>query len=57
MDQKKLMTIKEMSQYLGVGLTKCRELIRGKNGFGIMIGNKWYADKEKLDLWIDGQTH
>ena len=51
------MTIKEMSQYLGVGLTKCRELIRGKNGFGIMIGNKWYADKEKLDLWIDGQTH
>ena len=50
---KKLLTIKETCEYLGIGETKSRELIRGNNGFGLQIGNRWYADKNKLDKWLD----
>ncbi len=53
---KKLLDIKETCEYLGIGETKARELIRGKNGFGIQIGNRWYANKKKLDLWIERNT-
>ncbi|MDY3726929.1 MAG: helix-turn-helix domain-containing protein [Wujia sp.] len=51
--EKKLLTIKETCEYLGIGETKSRELIRGNNGFGLQIGNRWYADKNKLDKWLD----
>ena len=50
---KKLLTIREVCDYLGIGQTKARELIRGRNGFGVQIGNRWYADKNKLDNWLD----
>ena len=50
---KKLLTVKEVCVYLGIGQTKARELIRGHNGFGVQIGNRWYADKTKLDRWLD----
>ena len=50
---KKLLSIKEICQYLGIGQTKARELVRGHNGFGVQIGNRWYADKDKLDKWLD----
>lgn len=50
---KKLLSIKEVCSYLGIGQTKARELIRGHNGFGVRIGNRWYADKNKLDKWVD----
>lgn len=50
---KKLLTLKEVCNYLGIGQTKARELVRGHNGFGVQIGNRWYADKNKLDRWID----
>ncbi|MGO5036732.1 helix-turn-helix domain-containing protein [Roseburia faecis] len=53
---KRLLDIKETCEYLGIGQTKARELIRGHNGFGIQIGNRWYADKTKLDLWIERNT-
>ena len=36
--EKKLLTIKETCEYLGIGETKSRELIRGNNGFGLQIG-------------------
>lgn len=42
---KKLLNIKEICEYLGIGETKARELVRGHNGFGVRIGNRWYADK------------
>lgn len=45
---KKLLSIKEVCTYLGIGQTIARELIRGHNGFGVRIGNRWYADKNKL---------
>ena len=50
---KRLLTLKELCDYLGIGMTKARELVRGHNGFGIQIGVKWYADLEKLNKWID----
>ena len=51
--EKKLLNLKEVCRNLGIGETKARELVRGHNGFGIRIGNRWYADKEKLDKWLD----
>ncbi len=53
---KKLLNIKEFCDYLGIGQTKARELLRGRNGFGVQIGNRWYANKVKLDAWIDRQS-
>ena len=54
--EKKLLSLKELCSYLGIGETKARELVRGKNGFGVRIGNRWYADKNKLDKWLDEHT-
>ena len=51
--EKRLISLKELCAYLGIGETKARELIRGRNGFGVRIGNRWYADKIKLDKWLD----
>lgn len=54
--EKALLNIKEFCDYLGIGQTKARELLRGRNGFGVQIGNRWYANKVKLDAWIDRQS-
>ena len=51
-----LLNIQEVCDYLGIGKTKARELLRGYNGFGVQIGNRWYANKKKLDEWIDNET-
>ena len=53
---KKLLTVKEFCDYLSIGQTKARELLRGRNGFGVQIGNRWYANKDRLDEWIDKQS-
>lgn len=53
---KKLLSVKETCDYLGIGQTKCRELLRGHNGFGVQIGNRWYANKLELDNWLKLQT-
>ena len=55
-ESKILLNIKEVCDYLGIGQTKARELLRGYNGFGVQIGNRWYANKKKLDEWIDNET-
>ena len=36
-EEKCLLNIKELCDYLGIGQTKARELLRGRNGFGIQI--------------------
>ena len=54
---KRLLTIKDLCKYLGIGQTKARELVRGNNGFGVQIGNRWYANKKKLDEWLDKNTN
>ena len=51
--EKKLLTLKELCLYLGIGETKARELVRGHNGIGNQIGNRWYVDKMQLDKWIE----
>ena len=51
-----LLNVQEVCDYLGIGKTKARELLRGYNGFGVQIGNRWYANKKKLDEWIDNET-
>lgn len=53
---KVLMPLKEVCEYLGIGESKARELVRGHNGFGLQIGNRWYANKKKLDDWINKMT-
>lgn len=53
---KALLNIKEFCDYLGIHQTKARELLRGRNGFGVQIGNRWYANKKKLDEWIERQS-
>lgn len=55
-ENKALLNIKEFCDYLGIGQIKARELLRGCNGFGVQIGNRWYANKNKLDAWIDRET-
>ena len=55
-ENKRLLTVKEFCDYLGIGQTNARELLRGYNGFGVQIGNRWYANKRKLDEWIDRQS-
>ena len=57
MTKKALLNIKEFCDYLGIGQTKARELLRGNNGFGIQIGNRWYANKNKLDAWINNESN
>ena len=52
-ESQRLLNIKELCSYLGIGEKKARELVRGHNGIGIQIGNRWYADREKLNNWID----
>ena len=54
--ERRLLNLAEVCEYLGIGMTKARELIRGRNGFGLQIGNRWYADKDKLDKWIESCT-
>lgn len=54
--EKVLLNVKEVSEYLGLGETKIRELLRDpRNGFTIRIGNRLYAHKGKLDIWLKNQ--
>lgn len=55
-DMKKLLTVKEVCFYLGIGETKARELLSNpQNGFTIRIGNRLYAHRDRLDKWLVGQ--
>lgn len=54
MEEKRLLTVKEFSQYLGIGETKARELLsRKETPYAITIDGKKYANKRKLDEWLD----
>ena len=48
--EKTLLDIKELCEYLGIGMTKARELVRERNGFGVQIGNHWYIEFTRC-LW------
>ena len=49
------MTVKEMADYLRIGLTSAYNLIRQKNFPAVKIGGKYLIDNELLDLWIKEQ--
>lgn len=52
--EKILLTVKEFSKYLGIGETKARELLSRKDTpYAISIDGKKYANKRKLDEWLD----
>lgn len=51
--EKALLTLTEFCEYLGIGQTKARELLKmPRNGFALKIGAKWYVHKERFDSWL-----
>lgn len=55
-NEKALLNVKEMCDYLGIGQTKARELLADpRNKFTVRIGNRLYAHKGKLDVWLQNQ--
>ena len=55
-NNKALLNVKEMCEYLGIGQTKARELLANPdNSFTIRIGNRLYAHKGRLDGWLLNQ--
>jgi hypothetical protein len=51
---KALLNIDEYCAYLGIGKTKARELLKDPRcTYVIRIGNRLYANKRKLDKWLD----
>ena len=54
--QPALLNVKEFCDYLSIGETKGRELLRDPgNGFTVHIGNRLYAHKGRLDKWLLNQ--
>ena len=50
---KALLNVKELQAYLGLGDTKVREILNNpKSTFTIRIGNRLYANKKLLDVWL-----
>ena len=53
---KALLNVTEFCEYLGIGQSKARELLNTPNiGFSIRIGNRLYAYKDRLDIWLEEQ--
>ena len=58
LEDKALLSVKEMCTYLSIGQTKCRELLSDPaNGFTVRIGNRLYAHKKHLDKWLENQIY
>lgn len=52
-NEKALLTLKEFSEYLNIGTTKVRQLlVRTDNTYMVRIGNRLYANKALLDIWL-----
>lgn len=52
--EKALLNLEEFCIYLGIGKTKARELLKDPSSqFTIKIGNRYSANKKKLDQWLD----
>lgn len=51
---KKFLNVKELCEYTGWGESKIREILKRKDSaFAVKMGNRYYADKEKFDRYID----
>lgn len=54
--EKALLNLEEFCDYMGIGKTKARELLKSpRNGFTLKIGSKWYVYKNRLDQWLSEQ--
>lgn len=52
-ENKRLLNLKEFCEYVGIKETKARELLRDEDlRIGVRIGNRLYADKEQVEIWI-----
>lgn len=54
MQEKALLNLEETAQYLNIGKTKARQILKSKNStFTVRIGNRLYANKKRLDGFLD----
>ena len=54
MVDKALLNVKELCAYLGLSDPKVREILKQPNStFTVRIGNRLYANKKLLDIWLD----
>ena len=52
-----LLNVAETAEYLNLGLTKTRELMKNNDKqFVVKIGNRKYAHKQLLDKWLLAQV-
>ena len=55
-NERALLNINELCDYLGIGKTKARELLKTpRNGFSLKLVSKWYVHKDRLDAWLLNQ--
>ena len=51
---KALLNLNEFGEYLGIGKTKAREILkRPDSPFTVRIGNRLYANKKALEEYLD----
>lgn len=54
---KALLSVKEVCEYLNIGDTNARKLLKSPNSkFTVRIGNRLYANKKLLDKWLNVQS-
>ena len=52
--EKILLNLNEFCEYLGIGKTKGREILKNNiNKFTVRIGNRLYANKRILDKYLE----
>lgn len=53
-DNKALLKVEEMAEYLNIGITQARSILHKPcNPFTIRLGNRYYANKKLLDKWLE----
>lgn len=56
-EDNRFLTIKEFANFMRIGETKAREIIKEHHKIAINIGGKWLIDKTKLEKWIDNNLY
>lgn len=51
------LTVKELSQTLGIGINQAYALVRQDNFPKIMVGSKYLIPKNEFEKWIEDNTH
>ena len=52
MQEKKLITVKELSEYLGIGRSAAYTLVATEDFPSIKIQKKFYVPRQSVDDWI-----